>query len=76
MSDGLTTILILVMLLADGGSIEVRADSMEVCEAMTRATEIAPVEITDEFGATHLVAAAYCETAEVLPAVDTMGEVM
>lgn len=76
MSDGLTTILILVMLLADGGSIEVKADSMEVCEAMTRATEIAPVEITDEFGTTHLVAAAYCETAEVLPVVEIGGEAM
>lgn len=72
----MTTILVMILLLADGGSIEVRAESMEVCEAMTRATEIAPVEITDEFGTTHLVAAAYCETAEVLPAVDTMGEVM
>ena len=72
----MTTILVMILLLADGGSIEVRADSMEVCEAMSRATEIAPVEITDEFGTTHLVAAAYCETAEVLPAVDTMGEVM
>ena len=72
----LTTILVLVMLLADGGSIEVRADSIEICEAMSHATGIAPVEITDEYGTTHLVAAAYCETAEVLPPVDTMGEVM
>ena len=72
----MTTILVMILLLADGGSIEVRADSIEVCEAMTHATEVAPVEITDEFGTTHLVAAAYCETAEVLPAVDTMGEVM
>lgn len=72
----MTTILVMILLLADGGSIEVRAHSIEICEAMSHATGIAPVEITDEFGTTHLVAAAYCETAEVLPALDTIGEVM
>lgn len=72
----LTTILILVMLLADGGSIEVRADSIEVCEAMTHATEVAPVEITDEFGTTLSIVASYCETADVLPVVEIGGEAM
>lgn len=72
----LTTILVLVMLLADGGSIEVRADSMEVCEAMTHALGTAPVEIEDELGTPLTVVAAYCETVEVMPAVDVGGEAM
>lgn len=72
----MTTILVMILLLADGGSIEVRADSIEICEAMSHATGIAPVEITDEFGTTLSIVASYCETADVLPVVEIGGEAM
>jgi hypothetical protein len=69
------TILIMFLLLANGGSVEVEADSIETCEALASSIQAGvAVDITNEFGETYRLTGAHCEAHEVLDGIEAGGE--